>query len=174
MKAVLPLFGAALLLALPGRAHALTDYCVGNSNQLDTALEALPYASDSIVSIKVREGSYQAATGVLFISSLAHSNQIVEISGGWSGPNGSCQNKRFGAGRTILNGSAASPALYLTSGANVSGNTLSVTDLTLRNTVYNGGNMSACLIMYVYPGSQGIVDRLKLDACKMTGNSMSS
>jgi len=152
-----------LLPALPG--HALST-CVGTAQQLHDALASVALSSDINVVIKVRTGTYIQTAGTgNFSATATHSNQIVEISGGWSGPNNSCQNKSFDAAETILVGGAYNTALYLSTGNAVSGSVLSAHDLTLANNGYTATGLGACLMTYVSANNEAVLERLQMVEC---------
>lgn len=152
-----------LLPALP--SHALST-CVGTAQQLHDALATVALSSDINVVIKVRTGTYIQTAGTgNFSAAVTHSNQVVEISGGWSGPNNSCQNKSFDAADTIIVGAATNTALYLSTGNDVSGSVLSVHDLTLANNGYTATGSGACLMTYVSPNNEAVLERLQMLEC---------
>jgi hypothetical protein len=166
------LTGLALLLpALPG--HAFTP-CVNNGQQLHDALLNAALSSDINVVIKVRTGTYTATDAVDFATTLSHSNQVVEISGGWSGPSNSCQEKTFDSSATVLVGSANKPALYFKTSPAVSGSTLYVHDVTLTNPNYINASYSACLAGYLTAGNEAVVDRVQMFQCIAPGTSYAS
>ncbi|WP_257388606.1 hypothetical protein [Tahibacter caeni] len=158
------LIGLGLLLpALPGHAFSV---CVGTAQQLHDALVSAEITSDTNVVIKIRTGTYiaTAATGS-FKSTVSHSNQVVEVSGGWSGPNNSCQDKTFNSAATILVGPADRIALHLSTNSAISGSTLHAHDLTLSSPGYTGTSLGACLNTYVTAGNEALLERLQMVEC---------
>lgn len=157
-------FLSCLVFALPGLAHAYTA-CVGTADELDTAMSQATTSTDPSITIRIREGTYAAGGGNAFYLVLTHSNQAVSISGGWSGA--SCATHRLGAeSGTVLVGTTALTALELNAGLSTSGNTINVTDLTLRNVqgIINV-DIGACLDVVMNPGSTARLHRLRLDGC---------
>jgi hypothetical protein len=137
---------------------------VGTPAELDAAMGQAAMSTDASITIKIREGTYQAGAGNSFYVTLAHSNQTVTISGGWSGA--ACENRRLGTSGTVLLGTSGSAALQLYSGFSTSGNTLNATDLTLRNTQgMSDADIGACLHVGVNPGSTVRVHRMQLESC---------
>src|SRR6478735_6022328 len=147
------LTGLVLLLsALPGHAF---NACVSTAQQLRDALAAVATTTDANVQIKLRTGTYiqTPATGP-FYAFMNRSNQTVEISGGWSGVTGLCQSSSFNPADTVIVGSTTGTALVVktsdTASSNaVSGNMLSVRDLTLSNNAFTQQSFGACLIATV-------------------------
>ena len=80
-----------LSLALSSAARAELVLCVSNASQLAQALTQASASSDSPIYIRLRSGTYQATaqTGG-FILLVQHSDQFVEVSGGWSGTGSTC------------------------------------------------------------------------------------
>ncbi|MGN6520439.1 MAG: choice-of-anchor Q domain-containing protein [Dokdonella sp.] len=156
-------FVLCFTLALPGLGHAFSA-CVGTAEELDAAMSQAGTSTDASITIKIREGTYQAGSGNSFYVTLAHSNQTVSISGGWSGA--ACENRRLGASGTVLVGTQGSAALQLHTGFATNGNTINATDLTLVNTqgILNT-DVGACLHVGLNPGATARVYRLRLDSC---------
>jgi len=155
---------AFVLSGLPNMGHAYSA-CVGTSTELDAAMSQATATTDATITIKIREGTYTATAGNSFYLNLAHSNQTVDLSGGWSGA--ACASRRYGAeSGTVLVGSTSAAALQLNAGLGTSGNTVNATDLTLRNTdgIQNDA-VGACLHVLVNPGSTARVYRMRLDGC---------
>lgn len=155
---------ALALIGLPGLGHCYSA-CVGTREELDDALSQASASTDATVTIKLRQGTYEAGGGNVFYLTLAHSNQTAAISGGWSGP--ACENRRFGAeSGTVLIGSTSVAALQLNTGFGTSGNTIDATDLTLRNAqgMLNDA-IGACLHVVLNPGSTVRAYRMRLDGC---------
>ena len=152
-----------LAIALPGRAAV---WCVGTAQQLHDALFNAQVVADSYVIIKLRTGTYIDGAGVdHFAFTQAHSNQLVEISGGWSGPDGSCKNASFDPALTVLAGAGNFPTLYFNTGSNFTGNTVYVHDLTVSNTGYSGQTNGACLAGFVGSDNVGVVERVLAHDC---------
>lgn len=134
--------GLAALFALPTAGHAATR-CVSTAAQLHDALAEVRTATDALFLIRVRNGIYQATaqTGP-FELIQGHSNQLVDLSGGWSGANGACTSQSYDPSLTTLIGTASTPALSVYAGVLLSWDPLaeapfnakvSVFGLTLKN-----------------------------------------
>jgi|GEM_PF-5576686 len=159
----LPLQLAVVLSALPAIAHAFTS-CVGTSAELDAALELVPASSDPFINIKIRPGTYTAGAGIAFYVNQAHSNQNVQIGGGWTGP--ACEVRSHGAEGTVLKGSSGVAALQLNTGFDTTGNTIIAGDLTLRNDIGIANDaVGACLSVITQSGSTVDASRMRLDGC---------
>lgn len=157
------LTGLVLLLsALPG--HALTT-CVGTVQQLHDALASATLSSDANVIIRVRAATYNSTPALDFRTTLNHANQVIEISGGWSGPNNSCQDKIFDGSTTILVGSAGKPALAFDGNSATSGSTIYLHDLTLSNQVFTSPDFGACLNGSITAGNEALLDRVQMVEC---------
>lgn len=152
-----------LAAALPGRAAV---WCVGTAQQLHDALFNAQVVSDSYVIIKLRTGTYLDGAGIgHFAVTQAHSNQFIEISGGWSGANGTCQNVSFDPALTVLAGASNFPSLYFNTGSSFTGNTVYVHDLTVSNTGYSSLGNGACLSGLVSASNEAIVERVQAHDC---------
>ena len=136
------LLGLAVLLALPTTGTAATR-CVSNAYQLASALAEVRTATDALFLIRVRTGIYQVTslTGPFEVVQT-HSNQLVDISGGWSGDNNGCTTQSRDPSLTTLVGSTTKPALSVYAGVPQSidpgaempyGATVNVFGLTLKN-----------------------------------------
>ena len=156
--------------ALPGQAAV---WCVGTAQQLHDALFNAQVVADSLVIIKLRTGTYIDGAGIgHFNFTQAHSNQLVEISGGWSGPNGSCQDKSFDPALTVIAGASNAAALYLNTGTGQSGNLVYAHDLSVTNTGYTGAGTGACLVGQISADNEVLVERVQLRDCiSFNGNS---
>ncbi len=169
-----PLLALSLFfLATPGRA--LTTYCVHDAAELYSALVAAQNSSDTPVIVNIRKGTYNAADAAgAFNLVQVHSNQLVAVSGGWSGDIGECTQHSNDASDTVLVGTATRRTLKLaTSNANPNvNNTLYVSDLTLRNPA--GGDVSSCLDLKVTPGNSVTANRLQIDQCVAQDSSFST
>ena len=165
------LLGLGLLaLATPG--HAITTFCVHDATELYTALNQASNTNDTPVIVNIRSGVYDAANAPGSFNLVQTQNsQLVAISGGWSGDNGACTQSSKNAADTVLIGSASRRALRVATGnANPhSGNTLFVSDLTLRSPT--GAGTGACLLFEVTPGNSAIAQRLLLEQCVATSSS---
>lgn len=139
--AVRGLLGLAALFALPTTALATTR-CVSNAYELAAALADVRTATDALFFIRLRSGIYQVTslTGP-FELVQTHSNQIVDVSGGWSGANDTCTTRGYDPGLTTLVGSTSKPALSVYAGIPLSMDPadmpfnakVNVTGLTLKN-----------------------------------------
>jgi hypothetical protein len=150
-------------LALPGLGHAYSA-CVGTSAELDAAMSQATTSTDASITIRIREGTYLGGGGNAFYLTLAHSNQTVAISGGWSGP--ACENQRLGASGTVLVGNENSAALQVHAGFGTNGNTIEASDLTLGNTTgIDNPDVGACLHAVLNQAATMRLHRLRLDTC---------
>ena len=157
-------------LATPGQA--ITTFCVHDATELSTALGLAANSSDTPVIINVRRGVYDVADAPGgFVMVQTKNSQLVAISGGWSGDNGACSLSSRNATDTVLIGSASRRSLKLATGnaSPHSGNTLYVSDLTLRSPT--GAGTGACLQFEVTPGNSATVQRLLLEQCVATSSS---
>ncbi len=135
------LLGLTALFALPTAASAVTR-CVSTATQLHNALAEVRTATDALFLIRVRTGIYQATaqTGP-FEMVQTHANQLVDVSGGWSGANGACTAQSYDPSLTALIGNASTPALSVYAGIPLSMDPadtpfnakVSVFGLTLKN-----------------------------------------
>lgn len=166
---------AALVQAAP--AAALTTRCVGTSAQLAAALEeASQAAADTLFVIRIREGLYasDAATGP-FRLAQQRSDQIVGVSGGWSGPDDSCEHKSFDPARTTLIGGPTRKAFYFNSAASL--NTGAMTylhDISFSNPNYAQASHGACLVGLIGSGNAARIDRVHLRDCSAMNSSHAS
>ena len=134
---------AALLLSLtlPSAAHAELVLCVSNASQLAQALTQASASSDSPIYIRLRNGTYQATAQTGGFALLAqHSEQFVEVSGGWSGTGSTCVTRSSNPANTTLIGTPTLPAFGVIAGLNlanplatVTSSTVHVQGLTLKN-----------------------------------------
>ncbi|MGN6519534.1 MAG: choice-of-anchor Q domain-containing protein [Dokdonella sp.] len=139
--AALHLVGLATAFALPTAAVAATR-CVSNAYELAAALADVRMAADTLFFIRIRSGVYPSTslTGP-FELIQTHANQIVDVSGGWSGADGSCTSQDHDPAMTTLIGSTSKPALRVYAGIPSSMNPddvpfnakVNVTGLTLKN-----------------------------------------
>lgn len=162
-----------LSAALPSIGHALTVRCVGNVSQLSTALTEANASTDTAFIIRVRTGTYGAAQAFEAFRLIADvPDQVIELSGGWSGNGGTCQTRTNDPSQTVLVGTAIRTTLTigLGDGAN-SGSVVHVHGLTLRNPAgYNPAESAACLSgVNVYNGEMR-VERLHLEQCVSTAS----
>jgi len=141
--------------------------CVGNATQLHDALASIQASTDPFVIIKLRSGDYADANGSgHFAFTQARSSQLVDISGGWSGANGSCQDKSFDPAATTVTGASDFPALRFDTGfAGTSGNNVYVHDLTLRGPNYTAGTMAACVYGAATANNEVMFERVHLREC---------
>lgn len=153
-----------------GSASRAATVCVGNSTQLHDALASIATSTDALFIIKLRTGQYADANGSgHFVFTQNHSNQIVDISGGWSGANGTCSDKSFDPAATVIVGASDFPALRFDNGfTGTSGNSIYVHDLTLRNPNYAAGTMAACAYGAATAGNEVMFERVHLRECSAT------
>ena len=158
---------AFLLDACSGSAHALTTRCVGTATEFVAALaEANDAAADSPFVIKLREGTYTTTVATGRFELVPHrSDQLVELSGGWSGVGGACTDKSFDPSRTTLAGGADRPALYFYIGTGITGTLVNAHDLALTNPSFAEVNHGACLRGVVEAGNQALLERLQFHDC---------
>lgn len=163
------------LLALTSPVHALTVRCVGNASQLTAALDEATASTDTIFIIRLRTGTYQTVNGnEAFQFWASKPDQLIELSGGWSGSNGTCETKSNDPSLTILVGVATRTTLkFGVTGSAVTPNTTAyVHDLTLRNPSH-AINETACLYGSTSIGHT-LVERVHLEQCSTTVNSPSA
>lgn len=179
MKRIFPLL-IAITVLLPSVSHALVTKCVSNATQLVQALNEAAASSDLTFRIRLRSGTYAATpqTG-LFHARTLHNNQVLEISGGWSGANGACTNMNPDPSYTLIIGGQEFPALTLSAGPDsVSGTTLWVHGLTVSNPdsivgVGAGGvEKSACLRAGVRSNNELRIERMQIKNCIAPGAGM--
>jgi len=170
MKPLLPLLA---LCGLPVASHATTTYCVHDAQELYAVLGAAQNSLDTPVLVNLRKGTYDAgdANGAFGLIQ-GHGNQLVAISGGWSGDNGACTKHGYGAADTVLVGNSIRRTLNLaTSNAGPNtGNMLYLSDLTLRNPF--GTGYSSCLNAQVTADSSFTMERVHIDECISQGSSL--
>jgi hypothetical protein len=149
--------------------RALTIRCVGNAGELRTALgEANAADADSPFLIQLRTGTYvnDGGAGASFEVLPHRAGQIVELSGGWEGANGSCQSRSYGPLRTVLKGTANRPALYfLLSSAGLQAGQLHLHDVDVTNPVFSEENNGACLRGVVQAGNAALIERVTARQC---------
>ncbi|WP_386066166.1 hypothetical protein ACFJIW_16670 [Tahibacter sp. UC22_41] len=152
-----------LALALP--SHAITSYCVSTAQQLSQALNAAQSSSDTLVLIRLREGTYDAfASSMPFSYTSQTTNQILDISGGWSGDGVDCSIQRPNPASTQLVGIASSPTLALNAASN--GGQIYLHDLAISNPNHTStATGGACLFVKVETGSEARLERVKVHDC---------
>lgn len=157
------------LFAAGTPAHAITTWCVGDATQFSQALTAASASSDNLLVIKLRQGTYDAFAASYPFSFLAtHSNQVVEISGGWDGAGGTCQSNVVDPTLTRIIGTTAYAALSISTGMSngTSGNQLYLHDVSISNPYFTASSVSgACLKGSVNAGNELRVDRVHLHDC---------
>ena len=103
---------ATALVAAPAQAQALTIRCVGTVAQLSAAMDEANASTDTAFIIRVRTGTYDAAQAVAKFQIYADlPDQVIELSGGWSGSGSSCQTRSLDPSLTVLLGTASRTAL---------------------------------------------------------------
>ncbi len=128
-------------LSLPSVSRAALTVCVSNATQLAQALAQASSSSESSIYIRLRSGTYQATTQTGgFALMPQHSNQFVELSGGWSGDGGTCTSRSPNPALTTLTGTGTLPAFGVLVGLNLTnpldpftGNSVAVQGITLKN-----------------------------------------
>lgn len=156
----------ASLLVCAAPSYALTVRCAGTVQQLAAALDEANASTDTAFIIRLREGTYDAGQAPQTFALYADNpDQVVELSGGWSGSGGTCQTRSFDPSLTVLVGTATRGALLLgvTSGATAT-STVYVNDLTLRNPAYTGIYV-ACLSGTVTAPGELRAERLRMEQC---------
>lgn len=174
--ALLHLASLTLLIA-PTLGHAFTSMCVSDAQGFSQALAAAGTSTDTLIVIRLRQGTYDAfAATQRFSYAATHSNQLLEISGGWSGPNNTCQTNAQQPALTQIVGRASDPALQLSTGQTngTSGNQVYLHDVSISGT-YSGTNTSgACLRGFINWGNQMRVERVQLHDCVALKSSFGS
>ncbi|MEZ5544466.1 MAG: hypothetical protein R3F10_04625 [Lysobacteraceae bacterium] len=97
---------ATALVAAPAQAQAqaLTIRCVGTVAQLSAAMDEANASTDTNFIIRVRTGTYDASQAATkFELGASEPDQVIELSGGWSGSGGSCPDQES---RSIPHGAA--------------------------------------------------------------------
>lgn len=153
-----------LIAALPRASHAGT-WCVGNAQGLQSALAEAQLSTDPFNVIKIRAGTYVPPAGTHFDLKVNHANQTVEVSGGWSGANGTCQDKSMSANGTVLVGASTFAALWFETHASVSGAVAYINGLTLTNPGYTSNFSGACLTGHVTKNNEAVVERVRMQNC---------
>lgn len=172
MSRLLRLLLALSLPALATPGHALTIRCAGNVQQLAAALDEANASADATFIIRLRQGTYYAGqVQKTFAFYSDNPGQVIELSGGWSGSNDTCQTKSFDPSLTVLVGTATREALTLgvMVGASAT-STAYVNDLTLNNPSYTG-NDTACLSGVLTTAGEVRVERLHLERCVVQAGS---
>lgn len=166
------LLRAALLVlaALPAPGQALTVRCVQTPGALVSAVDDALASSDSLFMIKLRQGRYDLTTALDDVQ-WSRANQVIEISGGWTGPNGTCSDLQFGYGTTLL----AGPPLTRTLWTNVSGagSLLYIHDVSITTTGQPPGN-GACLYANVEASGTLRIERVRFTGCSGGAGSSSA
>ena len=157
---------ALLLLVLPGLSPALSLRCVATPQQLTAAFNDAMASSDSPFLIQLRQGNYvfDSDTNQLPVLNLVRPGQSIEISGGWTGSNGSCTTSSPGAGSTRL--VFDSPRAMRVEVTGAGGVQFSLHDLTLTSPNYKVSQSSACFEAGVTAGNAATLERLHLLQCR--------
>ncbi len=161
---------AWLLIALllpTGTAQAITTRCVATSQQLGAALQEAASHADPVFLIRLREGHYSSSAQA-FNLTMNGSNRLVEISGGWSGDNGSCAHKRFNPALTVISGTAQRRAFEFSLHALLgqSDNTVYLIDVTVENPSFALETSAACISGGVDgPRHRAILERIHARDC---------
>jgi hypothetical protein len=159
----------ALLAPLPSPVAAAV-YCVSNSDELLAATSAAQASINVDDEIRLRVGNYvRQSTSALQISITG--SQALEISGGWSGANGTCTQQAIGAEATRFIGIADN---FQLAGIRYSGGTFG--SVTLDNLEFQGSQSSpdeAGGCIDIGPTGTGgtpsiVLDRLVLRSCRGT------
>jgi hypothetical protein len=162
----LPRVVALALLALPGLSQALSVRCAATPQQLTAAFNDAMASSDSPFLIKLRQGDYvfDSSANQLPVLNLLRPGQSVEISGGWSGSNGSCTTSIPGAGTTrLLFDSPRALRVEVVAGG---GAQFSLHDLTLTSPNHQVSATSACFEAGIAAGNTAAIERLRLLQCR--------
>lgn len=154
---------ALLLLSAPVSALA-GEWCVHTAQELHDALLAAKNSSDTSSIVKVRQGTYTTtATSDNFVMHFIKANQTVEISGGWSGITGLCQERNPDPSLTVLVGSPDTATLSID--VTDQNDAVRVSGLTLRNPAYTSTSAGACLNAAIGEGSSALFERLRMEQC---------
>lgn len=155
------------LLQVAGPGHALTIRCVGDSQQLANAIAEANTSVDSIFSIRLREGVYTNSHTLSYDIVPRGSKRLIELSGGWSGANLSCQSKRFDPALTTLVGTANRVALgfSLHSLLGQNDNLVYLIDLSFTNPGFTQEANGACLRGSIESGHAASLDRIHAHDC---------
>jgi hypothetical protein len=154
---------ALALAGLPGLGRAITTLCVHDSQELRTALSTATMSGDSPIVINLRQGTYNASdAGSAFFLQMSHSNQLIGISGGWSGDNGACTQHSNNPALTTLSGVAGGTLSVATHVGNEVNNSLYISDITITNP--NGAN-AACLVGNINASGSLKLERSRLELC---------
>lgn len=155
------------LLQVAGPGHALTIRCVGDSQQLANAIAEANTSVDSIFSIRLREGVYTNSHALSYDIVPRGSKRLIELSGGWSGANLSCQSKRFDPALTTLVGTANRVALgfSLHSLLGQNDNLVYLIDLSFTNPGFTQEANGACLRGSIESGHAASLDRIHAHDC---------
>ncbi|WP_257389094.1 hypothetical protein [Tahibacter caeni] len=148
---------------------------MSTAQQFNQALTAAQGSSDTLVLIRLREGTYDAfAASVPFAYAAQTPNQVLDISGGWSGDGAACTTQRPRPALTQLVGIASSPTLTL--GAASNGGQVYVHDLAISNPNHTATDTvgGACLFVAVDAGSEARLERLQVHDCVARNTSFAS
>lgn len=162
---------AALFLASPALGHALTTRCVATPEAFVSALGDAMASTDSIFMIKLRQGQYDLDTPPLL--DLTRSDQVVDISGGWSGANGSCTDHQAGIDTTLLVGQSTQRPFWFNLHAG-SGGVLYVHDLGIASPDRHVQSNGVCMLGWVSSGNTVQFERVHLTQCRGGGQSSSA
>ncbi|WP_331649486.1 choice-of-anchor Q domain-containing protein [Dokdonella sp.] len=153
----------AVLLALPAFGHAMTR-CVATPQALVAAFNDAVASTDPIVLIKLREGEYDLADATaLPLLGLSRTNQIVEVSGGWT--DGACTNHRLGHDTTVLVARSTQKALSYNVQAS-GGALLYIHDLAISSPDGTVPGNGSCLLGWTAAGNSTTIERVRLTACR--------
>ncbi len=159
----LPIVLLLLALALPGQAA--TVFCVGTAQQLTDALASAAASPDPTIDIRLRSGTYTGS----FDLSAQHSNQSIQLSGGWvSFLNTPCSLQFKGTSGTTLVGPASNGTLLVEVSNAASGSTVTVSDLTVSNPNFSDIAWGACLYAGNTAGNTMLLERLRMEQCHST------
>ena len=121
-------------------------------------------STDTNFIIRVRTGTYDAAQAVAKFQFYADlPDQVIELSGGWSGSGSSCQTRSLDPSLTVLLGTASRTALTFGTTTTNQGNVAYVNGFTLRNPSFTGTG-AACLTSFT-SGGETRGERLHLRQC---------
>lgn len=172
---VLVIFVLAAAAFISAPAQALTIRCVGNVTQLSAALTEANASTDTNFIIRVRTGTYDASQAVTkFEFGASEPDQVIELSGGWSGSGNTCQSRSLDPSLTVLLGTPSRSALtFGTTTTTNQGSVAYVNGFTLRNPLFSESGV-ACLDGFARGAGEMRAERLHLRQCVALLNQLGS
>ena len=157
---------ATTLVAAPAQSQALTIRCVGTVAQLSAAMDEANASTDTNFIIRVRTGTYDASQAATkFELGASEPDQVIELSGGWSGSGNTCQSRSLNPSLTVLQGTPSRSALtFGTRTTTNQGSVAYVNGFTLRNPLFSESG-AACLDGFARGAGETRVERLHLRQC---------